>query len=187
MCLLERRLLPNLVSIMRPRLWHQQLIAITITTPIPVSLTSAPSQLHRPKCVFKYHIALLHLLTDSCISLLTQAVPTTITKFDTITKTDVDVQSVTQTNISTYVWVSTEIINNTQTVEHTLTATETQTQINNYTQTATESLTATETIQETKTDFATVTQLSTVVDPTTFVSVWVSTQVMNDVSFFNVL
>ena len=109
-------------------------------------------------------------------------VPTTITKWETVTKTDLDVNSVTHTNASTYVWVYTEIINNTQTLDYALTATETQTQSNIYIQTATETDTATTSIQETPTDFATVTQLSTVVEPTTFVSVWVSTQVMNDVS-----
>ena len=83
---------------------------------------------------------------------------------------------------TTYVWLSSEIIDNTQTLKYTLTATETQTQTNNYTRTATETDTATAIIQETATDFATVTQLGTVVQPTTFVSVWVSTQVMDDVS-----
>ena len=111
---------------------------------------------------------------------LTQVLPTTITKWNTVTETDENAKSVTQTKTSI---LSTEIINNTQTLEHTLTATETQTQTNNYTQTATKTDTATATIQETTTDFATVTQLSTVVQPTTFTSIWVSTQVMNDVSF----
>ena len=69
--------------------------------------------------------------------------------------------------------MSTEIINNTQTLEYT----------NIYTETATETDIVTATIQETTTDLATVTQLNTIVEPTTLVSVWVSTQVMNDVSF----
>ena len=75
-------------------------------------------------------------------------------------------------------------MDHTKTQEYTLTATETSTQINIYTMTQTETDTATQTVSETYTDFVTRTELSTIIQPTTYTSVYISTDIIDNVSFF---
>ncbi|THH08355.1 hypothetical protein EW145_g2769 [Phellinidium pouzarii] len=124
----------------------------------------------------------------------TQTVTETMTQYNTVTETMTetmtDTNTITATEImtstelvpTTRIWVSTEVIDNTITNMYTLTATETETQINIYTQTATETDTETATSieQETQTQFVTMTDLSTIIQPTTYVSVYVSTDIIDN-------
>ena len=63
---------------------------------------------------------------------------------------------------------------------------QTKTLLETQTATVTDSFTSvqTATVTDTMTDFMTVTQISTVVQPTTFVSVYVSTDIVDEVCLF---
>ncbi|KAF8323684.1 hypothetical protein DL93DRAFT_2092401 [Clavulina sp. PMI_390] len=102
----------------------------------------------------------------------TVTVTQTMTDTQTQTKTDVQIQTYTKIEPTTRIWTSTEIIDNTKTVEQTFTATETKTNV--YTSSVTQTATAT------VTDFMTMTNTVTKLVPTTYVSTYVSTEVIDN-------
>jgi hypothetical protein len=125
-------------------------------------------------------------MTEDVTVYVTEKQPKTIYSTTTEVKkqTDIATNDVTQiiTSIelvtSTRIWVSTEVQDQTKTVLHTLTATDTLTSISLETDFATETETATKIEKEvlTKTEH----EVETVFEPTTYVSIWLTTEVNNE-------
>jgi hypothetical protein len=137
-------------------------------------------------CPPAHTVTVTHAVTH--VETFTHVVPTTVfvTAFQTETQTAVQFLTETQVFTSvwvqptTKVWISTEIIDRTKIVEHLLTATETATLTAVVTNFQTLTDTATETIKQTETQFFTQTEVKTIVEPTTFVSIWPVTKVIDN-------
>jgi len=128
---------------------------------------------------------IVHVTEDVTVH-VTEKQPKTIYETTTLVEKQTDIATndvtklVTEVELSTTVriWVSTETLDQTKVILHTLTATDTLTSVTHVTDFAT----ATETAIKFEKEFITATEheVTTVVEPTTYVSIWVTTEVNNE-------